>query len=60
MFEVADVFTFLVWLLLCGNLAVIGFAALVEFGPRRSDSVGSLLASGVVHPGGPAEKKSSR
>ncbi len=38
MFEVMDVFTVLAWLLLCGNLVIIGFAALVEFTPLRGKS----------------------
>ncbi len=38
MFEVTDVFTVLEWLLLCGNVAVIALAALIEFGPRHPKS----------------------
>jgi len=34
MFAVADIFTALTWLLLCGNVIVIGCAALIEFGRR--------------------------
>lgn len=34
MLEITDIFTVLAWILLCGNVVVIGGAVLVEFGKR--------------------------
>ncbi len=44
MVEVTDVFMVLEWVLLCGIIAIVGFAALVEFtSPRAKSAIGKRI-----------------
>ncbi len=47
MLEVTNVFTVLAWLLLCGNIVVLGGAALLEFGKSDQPEVGADRDTGL-------------